>query len=58
MKLLLDENIDVRFKYCFSDSIHEVLTVRDMKWNGIKNGKLLKLVSDYDFDVLISDIKS
>lgn len=53
MKLLLDENIDVRFKFCFDASIHEVLTIRDMDWNGIKNGKLLKLAAQYNFDALI-----
>ncbi len=41
MKILLDENIDVRFKKLFKDSPHEVYTVRDMQWNGIKNGELL-----------------
>jgi hypothetical protein len=37
MKVLLDENIDVRFKMLFINTIHEVYTVRDMEWNGIKN---------------------
>jgi hypothetical protein len=37
MKVLLDENIDVRFKKLFINTIHEVYTVRDMEWNGIKN---------------------
>ena len=32
MKILLDENIDVRFKNHFPE-IHEVFTVRDMVWN-------------------------
>lgn len=53
MKLLLDENIDVRFKFSFDADIYEVLTVRDMEWNGVKNGKLLKLAADYGFDVFI-----
>lgn len=53
MKLLLDENIDVRFKFCFDVNIHEVLTVRDMEWNGIKNGKLLKLAADYGFEAFV-----
>jgi len=34
MKILLDENIDVRFKRLF-DQEHDVYTVRDMGWNGI-----------------------
>lgn len=53
MKLLLDENIDVRFKFSFDTSVHEVLTIRDMEWNGVKNGKLLKLAADHDFDAFI-----
>jgi uncharacterized protein DUF5615 len=44
MKILLDENIDVRFKKHLSE-FHEVHTVRDMQWNGIKNGELLQLLS-------------
>ena len=38
MKILLDENIDVRFKKHFPDE-HEVYTVQDMGWKGIKNGE-------------------
>jgi predicted nuclease of predicted toxin-antitoxin system len=44
MKILLDENIDVRFKIFLSDT-HEVFTVKDMKWTGFKNGELLNLIS-------------
>ncbi|MBX2900609.1 MAG: DUF5615 family PIN-like protein [Cyclobacteriaceae bacterium] len=53
MKILLDENIDVRFKLLFSNTIHEVFTVKDMRWNGIKNGKLLELLREYGFDCWI-----
>ncbi len=52
MKILLDENIDVRFKNDFI-SHHEVYTVRDMNWNGIKNGALLTLLAEYNFDCWI-----
>ena len=52
MKILLDENIDIRFKLLFPDS-HEVYTVRDMNWNGIKNGALLKLLGQHSFDCWI-----
>lgn len=54
MKVLLDENIDVRFKKAFEDSEHEVLTVRDMGWNGIKNGELLRKMSEAAFDILVA----
>ena len=53
MKILLDENIDVRFKNLFNNSSHEVYTVRDMKWNGIKNGMLLQLLKENGFDCWI-----
>ena len=49
MKILLDENIDVRFKNSFS-SEYEVFTVKDMGWNGIKNGQLLLLLKENNFD--------
>lgn len=52
MKMLLDENIDVRFKNYFPVT-HEVLTVKDMKWNGIKNGELLVLLKNNGFDAWI-----
>ena len=48
MKILLDENIDIRFKRYFPD-IHEVYTVQDMGWKGIKNGELLLLLVQHNF---------
>ncbi len=53
MKVLLDENIDVRFKGLFPAGVHEVYTVKDMQWNGIKNGALLKLLREHHFDCWI-----
>ncbi|MBK5271886.1 MAG: hypothetical protein JJE22_12815 [Bacteroidia bacterium] len=52
MKILLDENIDVRMKLLFPSGI-EVYTVKDMGWNGIKNGELIRLLSQNDFDYWI-----
>lgn len=52
MKILLDENIDIRFKNHFPEFI-AVHTVKDMEWNGINNGALLKLISQNNFDVWI-----
>ena len=54
MKILLDENIDVRLKSFFANTPHEVLTVRDMNWNGVKNGALLKLLAENAFDVFVA----
>lgn len=53
MKILLDENIDIRFKFLFKETNHEVYTVGDMQWNGIKNGVLLKLLREHNFDCWI-----
>ncbi len=52
MKLLLDENLPKKLKLDFE--IHDVFTVRDMNWQGIKNGELLKLLIKNDFDALLT----
>ena len=52
MRLLLDENLPKRLKQDFSK--HEVFTVRDKGWNGIKNGELLKLMKENDFNALLT----
>ena len=52
MKLLLDENLPKRLKFDFVG--HEVYTVRDKGWNGIKNGKLLELLIAEKFDALLT----
>ena len=52
MKLLLDENLPKRLKTDFPN--HEVYTVRDMNWNGIKNGQLLQLMTQNSFHVLLT----
>jgi len=52
MKLLLDENLPKRLKQDFPGP--KVFTVRDKKWNGIKNGELLKLVIENGFDALLT----
>ena len=46
MRLLLDENLPKRLKLDFPE--HEIYTVRDKDWNGIKNGDLLQfMLTDY-----------
>src|SRR4051794_7804261 len=52
MKILLDENIDVRFKNGFN-GIHDAFTGKDMGWNGIKNGQLLLLLKENKFDAWV-----
>ncbi len=52
MRLLLDENLPKRLKLDFTE--HEIYTVRDKGWNGIKNGQLLKLLIENKFDALFT----
>ena len=52
MRLLLDENLPKRLKLDFPE--HEIYTVRDKSWNGIKNGELLKLLIENNFDALFT----
>jgi len=52
MRLLLDENLPKRLKADFSD--HEIYTVRDKGWNGIKNGQLLQLMLEDGFHALLT----
>ena len=52
MKLLLDENLPKKLKLDFSE--HEIYTVSDKKWNSKKNGELLKLMLEENFDALFT----
>lgn len=52
MKILLDENINIRLKRSFPADF-EVYTVKDMGWNGVKNGQLLQLLTEDNFDFWI-----
>lgn len=52
MKLLLDENLPKDLKQEFPD--FEIFTVRDKKWNGLKNGDLIRAMVADGFDVLIT----
>ena len=52
MKLLLDENLPKRLKADFSQ--HEIYTVREKNWNGVKNGELLKLMLKENFHALLT----
>ena len=51
MRLLLDECVPKRLKRELPG--HEVRTVQDMGWAGIKNGALLAL-ADGQFDTLLT----
>jgi hypothetical protein len=52
MKLLLDENLPKKLKLDFSQ--HEVYAVTEMGWNGVKNGDLLTLMTEAQFDALLT----
>lgn len=52
MRLLLDENLPKRLKLDFPE--HEIYTICDKQWNGIKNGELLKLLIENLFDALLT----
>lgn len=52
MRLLLDENLPKRLKGDFPE--HEVYTVREMGWNGKKNGVMLQLMLENQFHALLT----
>ena len=52
MKLLLDENLPKKLKQHFAE--YEIFTVRDKGWNGVKNGELIKLMLEENFEVLLT----
>lgn len=52
MRILLDEDVDVRLRQQFSDAL-EVETVQFQGWKGLTNGELLDAASRI-FDVLVT----
>lgn len=52
MKPLLDENLPKRLKQDFKE--HEIYTAADNGWTGISNGKLLGLLTENQFDALLT----
>jgi hypothetical protein len=55
MKIIIDECVPSIVKKGLPH--RQIVTVQDMGWTGIKNGELLKLVTD-DFDVFITSDKN
>ena len=53
MKILLDESLPRKLKYAFGDG-HDIFTVRDMSWLGKKNGELLKLIVENNFNYFVT----
>ena len=52
MKILLDECVTKKFKQHLIN--HEVYTVWEMGWSGIKNGKLMALCVEHNFEILLT----
>ena len=50
MKILIDENLPKRIKAAFEE--YEIYTIRDMQWQGKKNGELMTSMSENQFTVL------
>ena len=56
MRLLLDENIGIEVQKMLFE--YETKRLRDMGWLGKKNGELMKLISENNFDIFISTDKN
>jgi hypothetical protein len=52
MKILLDECMPKKLRDFFTG--HEVFTVTQMKWNGLRNGRLIRQAIGEGFDLLIT----
>jgi len=53
MKILLDESLPRKLRNDFGEG-YEIWTVRDKGWLSKKNGELLKLMTDDNFDIFIT----
>src|SRR5215471_1958424 len=51
MHILLDESLPVEFRFELPD--HDVRSVREMGWSGVKNGELLTRAAE-TFDVMLT----
>ena len=52
MRVLLDECVNKRLKSHLSG--FEVYTVNEMNWCGVKNGRLMSLCVDNQFDIILT----
>jgi predicted nuclease of predicted toxin-antitoxin system len=57
MKILLDENIPRQCKRDFPNE-HTVVTVNEAGWDGVKNGELLRRISENGYDVFVTTDKN
>lgn len=52
MKILLDECVTKKLKTHLTE--FEVKTVVEMNWSGLKNGDLMKVANEENFDILLT----
>jgi len=52
MKILLDECVTKKLKPYFHR--HNVFTVTEMSWNGLRNGSLMSKAIEENFDILLT----
>lgn len=52
MRILIDENLNVRLRHLFQDD--DVSTVEYMGWKGLDNGSLLDAAEQHGFDLVIT----
>ncbi|MBA3649549.1 MAG: DUF5615 family PIN-like protein [Chitinophagales bacterium] len=52
MKILLDENLPRRLKFQLKE--YEIFTVRELQWDAFKNGVLLKMMVQENFEIFIT----
>ena len=57
MKILLDENLPVKFRNLIAGE-HQIFTVFEMGWSGVKNGELLTLLEQEEFNLFITADKN
>ena len=53
MKILLDESLPRKLKNDFPAN-HEIFSVKDMNWLGKKNGELLQLIIENNFEIFVT----
>lgn len=56
MKILLDENLDIRLRAQLT--MKNIFTVSEMHWSGVRNGELLWKMRQNDFSVLVTADKN
>jgi hypothetical protein len=56
LRILIDESLPVKFAALLPN--HDVSTVRQQRWRGLRNGVLLRTAVDHGFQLLISADKN